>query len=1274
MSVDPKHIDFAAASEAAAKKVLPNTTVSGAESGKIDFAAATAQGLKKKVEPQPQKEPSKPLFSGAAVPTSELSSSDLNKPFNFNVDYKKLAEKKQQEEPPSKAFSDTDKEQLNSLLVKHGAGGDALANIRQNLGVSTVPEIENKSLKPFQKEFDESTALEKNLQGKLADAMDKMGDRDVEVGGQYPKPVQDILTDLEKVQDIKKKAWREIVQLGHDKVDAVVRRDESGNFLNKTFNRLLAASPSGGALGGARISQETIDRIDKLPQQFATGLNYLEGVEPEEYKRIVDALQKGMPISESQVATIVNQGIDIESERLKRESGAIEQNIKPQTDRLQAISNRLSEIKPIIEGYEKRVNSKERLSPSEIAEYKNSINQYNALVNESKPLQQSINSVAADFDKKQKDLIKVREDNILNNQEVLRAFISEGVAEFGDVLGKATQINAGIPNKGISDYFLGHTWNYSDNEIKGWGEKYMKQNGFDPTDARVQQAIKYLQDNEGAMIMQNSIAKAGGIREFFFKGAAEPIRGTVNFIADLGKSENDIYAEGQSQGNVNVSEKRLKSEDTGIRGVINDVVKGAGQFATQAGMMEFGSMPFNAAGKLLLGRAGQAALAGDIAVADMGIKDVAGKLLTTQKNNLSVFTTSYAMAYDQNLKQALNYTSNNQLAKRVAMVNSMLEGATELFLSPLEIAEKGIARFSQKQTKDLLKIMADESLKDNPGKLLDYTKRILSGIAETAKVARAEIGEEYVTRIADYVTNAILNPNSQSFQNRDLASELGTTAYQTGLSMAIPALLSGVGAAKANGFSKGSLMVAGQNRQKMIDAYQKDLAEGRITQQQYNANVALVNTAAQANDELPKKADGTSLTTDEKANYIFSRVTEAMLTKKINSIQDAAEKKLLNKKVVDQQNYRAKILGGQIIGDDFGNEDNNPIYQVDGNDVSKKDLLRLAKSEDADKYHFRITGDVETLQKFQKIQGVDKDIEAAQQEQEKQKDAELLTTLKGKVSDIEYNELLKNPESSYQYIADQALGYTRKDGERVPHEFGGQEEQVRKLYGDAIVDKAIEKYPAAEPITIGANGEEVNDIEAKKADIERRRQEELDKETPIKNENVTVDFGGGLSVKYQVITYKDGSVKISTVSERAKRYNELSDETFKDYAKIDFESDAKGIIKTELVKDDYTDKQSQEIKAAKEKTINAKYDAELAELEKQGVNREEVVEPIQTEVFSALEKAAAEKIGVRAKNIAMAKVASEYGDIGERAMVINSNFDQIVSHLKNNNKIEVRCP
>ena len=171
---------------------------------------------------------------------------------------------------------------------------------------------------------------------------------------------------------------------------------------------------------------------------------------------------------------------------------------------------------------------------------------------------------------------------------------------------------------------------------------------------------------------------------------------------------------------------------------------------------------------------------------------------------------------------------------------------------------------------------------------------------------------------------------------------------------------------------------------------------------------------------------------------------------------------------------------------------------------------------------------------------------------------------------------------------------------------------INRNDGKGVVDLTKEEYEAEqakmqpkvdEQVTPTAEGEQVpktkEEIDAEIERLKKEKEKEIDKETPVKNENITVDFGGGVSVKYQVITYKDGSVKISTSGEKAKRYSELSNEAFKDYAKIDFEPDAKSIIKTEVIKDDYTDKQSQEIKAAKEKTINAKYDSQIAELKKQ---------------------------------------------------------------------------
>ena len=1107
MSVDPKHIDFGAITNAAAKKVLPNTKVSGSDGHKIDFAAATEEGLKKKEPAQSATTP--PASSaGAGTPISTLPLSDPTKPFDFTPKWEGISE----DEANYKGFRNSDKSLLDNLLQKHKVYGDPLASIRNNLGLPEVQGIiPQVSTRPFFKEYEAAKALESSIQEKIKNTPSETTVFTMPGAGGTPIPSKketDLENDLAEAQNLRKKAWRELVIEGENKVDAVVRTDQSGNLLKKTFNRLLATNPTSSSLAGAAMSLEVQDKINKLPSQFVTGLNYLKGVEPVEYERITQALSKGMPISESQIANITAQGIDIEEERLK----------KNQRDKI--------------------------ISPDE-------------------------------FNKKAQELYEVKKKNLVDNEEVLRAFLSNGIAEMGDEIGKASQVgNVLSPQKQVTDYLFGHTWNYSDDEIKKYGETYAKQNGIDPSSPQVQKAIKYLQDNEGAMIMQNSIAKAGGIREFF-KGAADPIRGVSNFIEDLGKSSNDVYAEAQSQGNVNVSEKRLKAEDTGVRGVINEVLKGTGQFATQAGMMYGVSGGIGALAEGIAGKAGAEMLAASRAAnikPVIAFDDATGKLalsnvLNNAKNPLSVFTTSYAMAYDSNLKQALQYTSDNSLAKKAAAFNSTMEGLTELALSPLEIAEGIVHKFTKGQTKDLLKILSDKSLKSDPSKLTQYATKFVKGVLGTSKVAGAEIGEELVTQISDYATNAYLNPNSESFKNRDLADELMTTAYQTGLTMAIPSLLNGISSAKANTFSKGSLMVAAQNRQKMIDAYKQDFANGKIDQNQLNANISLINTAAQANAELPKKADGTSLTTNEKADYIFSRVTEAMLQNKANRVKDAAEKQIISKQILEQQNYRAAILGNEKIEQD-------PVYKVDGNDVTKSQFIKMAKDENSDEHNFEVENDDATKAQFQKIAGVDKS-QIPPAEQVKNENIELLQTLKGKetIPEFEYNAIVSNPDLALREIADQALGFTREGQTRVPHEFGAQEEQARKKYGDAVVDRALQLYPAE------------------------------------KTEDGATETKNGEPVQQTAEGAKEQSTE-STVQQSA--------------------ADA-------------------------------------------GQRNAEVATPV-LNVFDAIESAAETKKSVREKNLAMAKAATEYGIEGERAMVISSNFDSIVSHLKSNNKIQVRCP
>jgi len=166
-----------------------------------------------------------------------------------------------------------------------------------------------------------------------------------------------------------------------------------------------------------------------------------------------------------------------------------------------------------------------------------------------------------------------------------------------------------------------------------------------------------------------------------------------------------------------------------------------------------------------------------------------------------------------------------------------------------------------------------------------------------------------------------------------------------------------------------------------------------------------------------------------------------------------------------------------------------------------------------------------------------------------------------------------------------------EDAKRLLSENTNESTEFAKQLDDNL-KKKLEQKPIQTPTSQESNVEAI-------AELKRKQQEEIDKITPIKNEKIIVDTGDNLLVELQVITFKDGSIQIATKDTKAKRYNNLSNESIQDYLKFDFELDAKGIIKTELVKDDYTDKESQKIKEAKEKTINERYDAQIAALESQ---------------------------------------------------------------------------
>ena len=482
-------------------------------------------------------------------------------------------------------------------------------------------------------------------------------------------------------------------------------------------------------------------------------------------------------------------------------------------------------------------------------------------------------------------------ENLLNSDEVLRADMSSFIAEEAeqDAIRALESIRVASLNRSnfwtdLSARLVGFRWNYSDDEIQAYAEMYARKRGLDINDARVKAAIKYLQDNEGAFIGSNSIYKSGWIRDFG-EGFIKPVEGTLNSIEALipealgGLSNEEIYAKSKSLGSVQVVRQPTEFASTGVNGVMSTIFKGAGQFASQVLLTRgYGGFMSNALRQ--------------------GTKDV-----------LATTLMAVGQSYESNLQQALSYTDNDAVATSAALLLSLVEGGVENIKTPQSVARQ-IQRVFRSSTsnKAVIDILSNDKIINKEVALKDYLRGAVRGGIEATKIAGSEMIEESLTQLVDYVVNAVLNPSSESFQNRNLGEELFATISETGLTMVVPALLGGIGAGSVNKFTKGALLLAAQNRQKIIDDLDRLKYDGKLTQDEYNEKVSILNSVAKVNDNLPLKINGEQLNTEEKSDYIYSRILEGALTKKIEATEDAAEIEILKSKIKAEQEFRKKIL------------------------------------------------------------------------------------------------------------------------------------------------------------------------------------------------------------------------------------------------------------------------------------------------------------------------------------------------------------------------------
>lgn len=398
-------------------------------------------------------------------------------------------------------------------------------------------------------------------------------------------------------------------------------------------------------------------------------------------------------------------------------------------------------------------------------------------------------------------------------------------------------------------------------------------------------------------------------------------------------------------------------------------------------------------------------------------------------NYAGTFLSTYMQTYGSSYADMLQKTGDVDKARLGGAINGIASAAFELILPDTVIA----SRISNLFKKGGANLATDIIKLVEKGADKATIKTAISGfLKNTVNTVGQEIAEEDLTNIVDFATESILSPST--VKDRDLAKELWETTKQTALAMLIPSILGGGGQTNKP-FNKQGLHDAAINLPDYKEALETGLTNETINQDDYNRSLHILNTHRKSLATTPPlDQNDKEISRENKLEYAFQE-TQIKLNEEKADKESGVARELTEKKIKQAQDVQRSIL-----------------------------MPEGEKAEEATT--------VTELTPEQQI------IRTALDTPEEIKDPLFRGMAEAAVA---------NPEVATQFIADIK---SQAEGE-VAGELGKAEEGQRNSFGNTIVDFALGKKQeeAAAPTPQVA---EVQNIESKKADIEKRRTEALD--------------------------------------------------------------------------------------------------------------------------------------------------------------------------------------
>lgn len=405
-------------------------------------------------------------------------------------------------------------------------------------------------------------------------------------------------------------------------------------------------------------------------------------------------------------------------------------------------------------------------------------------------------------------------------------------------------------------------------------------------------------------------------------------------------------------------------------------------------------------------------------------------------------------AWDGAYKDAYSFSDNDAVRGLYATMNSlvMAEGGRVFDLGKFGKKIPGVSEDFQNLAKkigekEITVDAARELLGGTKDKIADFFMKYGKNVTKGAATMAGFTASENILKFA------FGDPNTNG---DDIIGRAANSFYNGVLGMSI---MGGFGAVadmknEANTTYKGIIYKAAQNHDALADIFKKGKDAAYISPELYTQKMSILEGAKMAKDmvDLAESQSQIPLTENEKSVYVANKTAAGILKQKLKNVTNENEKETIEGQIGRLEKQSQEIFDGLKF-----NHVLEPLYDLHNAEkeyTKAKEDLSKGIITDAD--YEKAKNNFEKLQYNYFEGGMEATAKASEVKRLLNKGIE-----SGKIPDI-YKGYAEHPDEFLKFIADQSHGLN-DDGTKSP--YGGNEETMRKEFGNELVDHAIESHP-----------------------------------------------------------------------------------------------------------------------------------------------------------------------------------------------------------------------